>query len=818
MPDFEKQKHITSTAVAALQGLALGDALGTTLEFKPRGSFTPISDIVGGGPFKLEAGQWTDDTSMMLCLADSLIECDGHNADDEIKRYLDWHQNGSNSCTGECFDIGNTVAAALNKFKKTNKALAGSNDEYSAGNGSLMRIAPVALFYHQSSIEYACEIAAISSQTTHAEPRCIDACRFMAYLLHKIINKQNASSKEQLLTFTKPSNEFSDFHPDITKVVKGSYKHKAQSEIKGSGFVVESLEAALWCFYHSENFKEGALLAANLGDDADTTAAIYGQLAGAFYGSDALPREWLDKLAWRHDIELRALTLVLRSNNKHIAHLLEQIKNIKDSHQLYENINVDELMLTGLDWSSWLHHSNCFSKQNLSTADFNLASISDCLGWLTALVRSERFNSGAIDESINNGTMQKWNEYFSTLVTLNYNQEVDRRKVEPKSKQYIFVGDIHGQINKLNELLEHHGYDANDQSDDIHFIFIGDLIDNQQKANIDQIATLNQVKSMVEDGHATCLMGNHEINAIGWMMEHPEFKQPLRPHSSNNLKQHQAFLNQVNENSVEHEYWVDWFKSLPLFVDFGEFRAIHACWNEDALLKLQRYTDGHNRLLPKFWINAFDKEHELFGLIETVLKGPEITLPESFSFTDKTGIERTRIRIRWWQSEAKTYRDIAQVQPEMINEIPLLPIDGYQLNRIIVPTFIGHYTLNNVPNVLSEKVACVDYNAAKGDNPLVSYIWNKGDKRVFNKQFEYVKTGNPESNDENLIEQGIEELIHSRLQQLELDYRKLKSSNALEDFINQKLWNDWDPIGVNGIEECGDEYHFLIEDIFKLTI
>src|SRR5438128_1276381 len=165
-----------------LLGLAIGDALGTTLEFRPPGSFTPIEDIVGGGPFKLRPGEWTDDTSMALCLATSLIERGGFDAVDQLDRYVRWWRKGYLSSTGRCFDIGNTVRDALLRFERTWEPFCGSTDPHTAGNGSLMRLAPVVLFF-AGNPRLAIEMAADSSRTTHAAEEAVDACRYMAALL-----------------------------------------------------------------------------------------------------------------------------------------------------------------------------------------------------------------------------------------------------------------------------------------------------------------------------------------------------------------------------------------------------------------------------------------------------------------------------------------------------------------------------------------------------------------------------------------------------------------------------------------------------------
>ena len=286
----------------SLLGLAVADAVGTTLEFKPPGTFTPITDMVGGGPFNLKPGQWTDDTSMALCLAESLVTKQGFDPRDQMERYVRWRREGHLSSTGFCFDIGNTVSAALSRFEANGEPYAGSTDPYSAGNGSIMRLAPVPLAYVHDP-ERGVRLAAESSRTTHGAATCLDACRYLGGL---IVGAARGVGKEELLTsgYAPPPVRWGDnpLHPEIAAIAAGSFKEKQPPAIKGSGFVVRSLEAALWVFYHSDNFRQGCLLAANLGDDADTTAAVYGQLAGAYYGINDIPAEWREQVALREKI------------------------------------------------------------------------------------------------------------------------------------------------------------------------------------------------------------------------------------------------------------------------------------------------------------------------------------------------------------------------------------------------------------------------------------------------------------------------------------------------------------------------------------
>ena len=286
-----------------LIGLAAGDALGTTVEFEPRGTFKPVTDITGGGPFRLQPGQWTDDTSMALCLAESLIERKGFDPVDQLERYVRWWRKGYLSSTGRCFDIGTTVKAALRRFESTRDPDSGSSDPQAAGNGSIMRLAPVPLFYAQSPRE-AIERSAESSRTTHGAPTAVDACRYLGALIAGAV--RGASKDELLSDHYAPVANYWVANPlvaEIDEIAAGSFKRRSPPQIQGSGYVVKSLEAALWAFYHGQTFQEGCLLAVNLGDDADTTGAIYGQLAGAFYGQQGIPQAWRDKLAMREMIE-----------------------------------------------------------------------------------------------------------------------------------------------------------------------------------------------------------------------------------------------------------------------------------------------------------------------------------------------------------------------------------------------------------------------------------------------------------------------------------------------------------------------------------
>jgi ADP-ribosyl-[dinitrogen reductase] hydrolase len=288
----------------SLLGLACGDAVGTTVEFSARGSFAPVTGMEGGGPFGLAPGQWTDDTSMALCLAESLIEKRGFDARDQMTRYTTWWRWGYLSSTGSCFDIGGTTQQALARFERTGEPYSGPTDRDSAGNGSIMRLAPVVLRFHPS-LEEVLLYAAESSRTTHGAPEAIDCCRLLAYVIFRALD---GHSKETLLDGAAPFLT----QPAVRQVASVRYGSRKADSIRGSGYCVRSLEAALWCVYSTESFEAAILAAANLGEDADTTAAIAGQLAGALYGLQAIPEDWRRKVHLGEEIVAMARQLFAR--------------------------------------------------------------------------------------------------------------------------------------------------------------------------------------------------------------------------------------------------------------------------------------------------------------------------------------------------------------------------------------------------------------------------------------------------------------------------------------------------------------------------
>ena len=293
-------------ALGCLLGLAVGDAVGAAAEFKTRDSFPPLADMVGGGPFNLQPGEWTDDTTMALCLAQSLLATGAVDQDDFMLRLRGWLEHGENTVPGRCFDIGITTRAAIENYIATGFAASGRMEPSSAGNGSLVWLAPVAIFA-KSDHDSAEFLALKQSRATHAHPECLDACKlFIAQLLDALAGAdKDAATRQRVMSLV----------PKVLFISAGEWRTKTRAQISSSGYVVNTLEAALWSVWQTGNFRDAVLTAANLGDDADSVAAVAGQLAGALYGASSIPAEWLGKLAWRPKIEKLANDLFDRSRS-----------------------------------------------------------------------------------------------------------------------------------------------------------------------------------------------------------------------------------------------------------------------------------------------------------------------------------------------------------------------------------------------------------------------------------------------------------------------------------------------------------------------
>lgn len=302
---------------------------------------------------------------------------------------------------------------------------------------------------------------------------------------------------------------------------------------------------------------------------------------------------------------------------------------------------------------------------------------------------------------------------------------------------FDIIGDIHGHADALTRLLLKIGYSKNSDGIYQHLdrtaVFVGDFIDRGPG----QAHVINIVKPMVETGNALAVMGNHEFNAIAYHTYHPISNQPLREQSDKNYKQHEAFLKEYPVNANETSKVIDWFKTLPIYLDLENFRIIHACWNSDAIKLLKPVLNQNNSIPHELLIKASNSDNQEFHAIETLLKGMEIPLPEGNSFHDKDNNLRQHIRVKWWEKEAKTYRDYALVQQSALNEISNKTLSD-SINKPEYtdskPVFFGHYWFSDTPKLLADNVVCLDYSVGNHEK-LVCYQFNQEDKKLSNNNF-----------------------------------------------------------------------------------
>lgn len=308
------------------------------------------------------------------------------------------------------------------------------------------------------------------------------------------------------------------------------------------------------------------------------------------------------------------------------------------------------------------------------------------------------------------------------------------------SDGFDIIGDIHGHADALIQLLKKLGYEKNLDGIFYHksrqVVFLGDFIDRTPN----QARVINIVKPMVENGYAHAVMGNHEFNAICFHTKHPKTKLPLREHSEKNQKQHQEFLNEYFFGSKEADEVINWFKGLPIYMEFDKFRVIHACWNKAEINNIESLLDSENRLINDAWVKVSSEGSKEFQAIEILLKGMEINLPDSYSFLDKDKNKRHSIRIKWWEKGAKTYRDYALVHSEAFMDIPDIELPDTIPNPEYLdkkPVLFGHYWFSGKPKILKTNAACLDYSIAKNDK-LVAYQWNDGDQGLINDNLIWV--------------------------------------------------------------------------------
>ncbi len=292
-----------------LIGAAVGDAVGVPVEFKSREYLqkNPVTDMIGYGTYNMPPGTFSDDSSMMFCLAESL--CNGYNLNDVSEKFQMWMHEGYWTANGEVFDVGLSTRKAINRLRvEKNPIDAGSKEEIDNGNGALMRILPLVVYLKDFSIHERCKIVKEVSSLTHAHPRSILSC---IYYIEFALNVLDAESLEEaylntnfwLKLFLEANSEYTEEVPLFERIMNGSLIHLEENDIQSTGYVLDSLEASIWVLLHSDSYKSCVLKAVNLGNDTDTIACIAGGISGIFYGYESIPSHWIEQLARLNDIE-----------------------------------------------------------------------------------------------------------------------------------------------------------------------------------------------------------------------------------------------------------------------------------------------------------------------------------------------------------------------------------------------------------------------------------------------------------------------------------------------------------------------------------
>lgn len=276
-------------AQGCLLGLAIGEAIGSAAEYLPRDSFDPLEGMSGGGPLNLAPGEWTDGTAMALCLAHSLLDSETVDQFDFMSRLQAWLEDGENACQGHCVAVGDTTRAAIEEFIEEDEPSAGSSAADTAGNGSLIRLAPLAIFGRTYG-EMVFFLAGKQSRSTHATIECLDACDL---LMAQLIDALSGADRDTAL---RP--HIRQFSPNTLAINGGEWREKSREDVRSSGYVIDTLDAAIWAVGTSYDFEDAVLKAANLGGDPASVACVAGQLAGAIYGRSGIPGEWQETVAW----------------------------------------------------------------------------------------------------------------------------------------------------------------------------------------------------------------------------------------------------------------------------------------------------------------------------------------------------------------------------------------------------------------------------------------------------------------------------------------------------------------------------------------
>jgi hypothetical protein len=294
------------------------------------------------------------------------------------------------------------------------------------------------------------------------------------------------------------------------------------------------------------------------------------------------------------------------------------------------------------------------------------------------------------------------------------------------------IPDIHGQAEKLRLALQNlgwrcHGKQWSHRDPDRKIVFLGDYIDRGPE----NAFVIRIVRELIASKVAVAIMGNHELNALHYHTVDPDTEEPLRKHDDDNYKQHRSFLNEFPLGADHTKGVLNWMKGLPLFIETEDFRVVHAAWIQPAIDDLRRYT-GTGILSEDQLIRAGRKGDGMYDLTERILKGPEKRLPGGRSFSDKDGKQRFDVRLKWWNGDARNWRQVAMSVPD-ISQLPDSPLPDDLLTTIYPygdkPVFFGHYWMSGEPELQSTNALCLDYSAGTV-GPLVTYTHISGSREL----------------------------------------------------------------------------------------
>ena len=289
-----------NSVAASILGFIVGDALGVPVEFTSRAQrkTNPVTTMEGFGTHNMPKGTWSDDSSMVLATIASINECQGIDYKNIMDKYMEWYKNSDYTATNTLFDIGNTTARALMNYESGKKpANCGLKTRDSNGNGSLMRMLPVSLYMMYENYDEKKEVETVYyySSLTHGHDISLMGCKLYSDILKELISKKNMKNAIEAIK-TKDYNEYYYEPYQYNKILSGKILDMDEENIKSTGYVVDTLEAAVWCVLNTNNFKDAVLKAVNLGGDTDTIAAITGSMAGVLYGLESIPAEWINSL------------------------------------------------------------------------------------------------------------------------------------------------------------------------------------------------------------------------------------------------------------------------------------------------------------------------------------------------------------------------------------------------------------------------------------------------------------------------------------------------------------------------------------------